>query len=319
MKVSIIIPVYNVEAYLFRCLHSILNQSLKDIEVILIDDGSTDNSGKICDKFAKQDTRIRVVHQTNSGVSLARNRGIDMAQGEYIGFVDPDDYIDECMYETLVQEIESNEADVAICSFSYVKSDKIIHNDNSQQIEVISKDEAIQRYFKEKRPFDYSFLCNKLFNRYLFENIRLNATLSIQEDSEVFIRILSKVNTCVYISRPLYSYYLREDSLTQHKFNKKNIKVLDSLYEIYKYTCSNIKEFKSDALNKYLLYFFNIITEIVGHGNEFEKEYQTLRKSLYKDYIVIIKNKNILLKYKAHVTFLILLPRWYKKYLKSRL
>ena len=113
--ISIIIPVYNVEKYLNKCLNSVIEQTYKNIEVILIDDGSTDNSGKICDEYAKNDIRIKIIHQQNGGVSTARNNGLEHATGKYITFVDSDDYIEKEMIETMAKKIMKKNADIVIC------------------------------------------------------------------------------------------------------------------------------------------------------------------------------------------------------------
>ena len=123
--ISIIVPVYNVEQYLDDCLISIINQTYKNIEIILIDDGSTDKSGKICDEYAKKDSRIIVIHKENGGVSSARNAGLRIAKGAYIGFVDPDDWIAEDMYEVLYSNAKKYDADVSVCKYKIVKNNSI--------------------------------------------------------------------------------------------------------------------------------------------------------------------------------------------------
>lgn len=120
MKLSIIVPVYNVEPYLRRCVDSILNQTFSDFELILVDDGSPDSCGAICDDYAARDRRIKVIHKANGGVSYARNEGLDIAQGEYIGFVDSDDYIHPKMYEILVGVIEREQVDLVQCGYQRV-------------------------------------------------------------------------------------------------------------------------------------------------------------------------------------------------------
>ena len=114
-KVSIIVPVYNVEKYLRRCIDSILRQTLTDIEVILVDDGSFDSSGKICEEYARKDSGLRVIHQKNAGVAVARNTGLDIASGDYIAFVDSDDYIEPNMYQSMMQVANQYDCDVVLC------------------------------------------------------------------------------------------------------------------------------------------------------------------------------------------------------------
>ena len=129
-KISVIIPVYNVEEYLDKCVTSVLNQTYKNLEIILVDDGSPDNCPKMCDEWAKKDKRIKVVHKKNGGLSDARNSGIEVCTGEYIGFVDSDDYIDKQMYKELLKRIESTNSDMVMCGINCVNDGKV-YNLNS--------------------------------------------------------------------------------------------------------------------------------------------------------------------------------------------
>lgn len=125
-KLSIIVPVYKVEQYLNRCVDSILNQTYRNIEIVLVDDGSPDRSGEICDRYAKSDERVKVVHKKNGGVSSARNIGFSSSTGEYIGYVDSDDYIAPTMYEDMIDVLEKNDLDIVCCDAFIVKGDKLI-------------------------------------------------------------------------------------------------------------------------------------------------------------------------------------------------
>lgn len=127
-QLSIIIPVYNVEQYLQRCINSILNQTFTDFEAIFINDGSPDNCGKILDEYAEKDNRIVVIHQDNQGVSAARNAGIRIAQGVYLGFVDPDDFIESTMYEKMIDLMVTNNSDIVCCRFKNLIEDKIVED-----------------------------------------------------------------------------------------------------------------------------------------------------------------------------------------------
>lgn len=318
-QISIIVPVYNVQDYLEKCLDSILNQTLTDFEVILVDDGSKDNSSIICDQYVRKDSRIKVIHQDNNGVSHARNRGLDLATGDYIGFVDPDDYIDERMYEFLVHKIEEVGADLAICSFLVATKDEVIAYNNGAEYQFFNQEQAIQYYFNERLPFDYSFLCNKLFHKKLFKEIRLNPKLSVQEDSEVLIRILDLCSSIVYIPDSLYVYYVRADSATRSKLTLKQLTGADSLYEVYKYTKHSLPKYSKYALNKYLLYYFNLVIELVKNEKDFNKEYFIFRKKLNNSYFSILFNTTIPFKYKVHSTMYLFVPKIYKYYLKKRL
>lgn len=152
LAISIIVPVYNVEKYLNRCLDSILNQTFTDFELILVDDGSTDNSGIICDEYKTKDNRIKVIHKENGGLSSARNAGLDIARGRYIGFVDSDDFISKDMYQILYNEAEKNKADMIMCEFKKVDKNYEAINNNlykKSDIKLLKKDEILEDMYSD--------------------------------------------------------------------------------------------------------------------------------------------------------------------------
>ena len=318
-KISIIIPVYNVEKYIERCLESILNQAFNEYEVIIVNDGSTDNSGKICDKYSEINKNINVIHKKNGGVSSARNLGIDVAKGEYIAFIDPDDFIDSNMFKILYENLKELNGDIAICSVNEIRNDNIELGDNSGEVISYSKDDAIEGYFKGKYPFNQNYLWNKLFKRSLFEKVRLNEDITYQEDSEIMIQLLDLSKLVIYVGRALYNYDLRESSLSSGKISKGKI-TAEKAYEcIYKYVCNNLPKYKDEALFKYISLVFNFIIEIIRNYKEYEIEYYFLIKKLKKVYYKTIKSKTIPFKYKIHSTFIILSPTSYKKYIELKL
>lgn len=317
-KISVIIPVYNVEKYISKCLDSIVNQTYKNIEIIIVNDGSTDRSGLICDEYAKRYNNIRVFHKENAGVSSARNLGIDNSSGEYIAFVDPDDYIDKNMYEILHKELIKSKSDISMVSFSYIKEEKIIDEDNSKDEIIFTKQEVLDRYFNRIKPFDSSFLWNKLFKKILFENVRLDTELVIQEDTEVLIRIFNKVNSIAYIGIPLYSYLIRKGAATEGSISKSKLNTDISLLKIYEYTEKNIPRYKSIALANYAMCYFNIIIEVIKNYEEYGIYYATIVKRLKKTYLKILTSKNIMLKYRFHGGLLLLNKNLYKCYIEGR-
>jgi glycosyltransferase involved in cell wall biosynthesis len=158
--ISIIVPIYNIAEYASECIQSLINQTYKNIEIILVDDGSTDHSPAICDEFAEQDERIKVIHKRNGGLSDARNAGLDVATGEYIGFVDGDDWVDEDMYETLYHLIYEHQADISICTHYTelpnrtkvkYKSKKTKIFSSQKAIATLIEDKIIQNYIRDKR------------------------------------------------------------------------------------------------------------------------------------------------------------------------
>lgn len=318
-KISVIIPVYNVEQYLEKCLDSILNQTYKNIEIILVNDGSIDKSGVICDEYSRKYNNIKVFHKENGGVSSARNLGIDNATGQYLAFVDPDDYIDPNMYEILVKKIVETNSDIAMCSFVYVKENENIVEDNSDETLVFDKEEVLRRYYTAIKPFNASFLCNKLFKKELFKEVRLDTELIIQEDTEVLIRIFNKIKLVVYVGIPLYSYLIRSGAATEGEISKGKVTTDISLLKIYEYTEKNFPRYKSIALNNYVICSFNIIIGIIKNYDDYGVYYKSVVDRLKKVYLLILLDRNIKLKYKLHSSLVLLSKNIYKIYIKKKL
>lgn len=223
-KISIIVPIYNVENYLEKCIDSIVAQSFKDFELILVNDGSTDQSGEICEKYAEKDNRITVIHQENKGVSAARNTGINRAKGEYIGFVDPDDDIEPDMYKELYEQAHINNADMVVSSIKTI-------NDKTKETKISSVWEKVNCSIDKKEIENdiipsilnsryYSLLscCNKLYKRkwfseygYTFDEKRHHG-----EDARLNLLLLQEIQSIVFLKEPFYNYYVRHNnSLTQ--------------------------------------------------------------------------------------------------------
>lgn len=215
--ISVIVPVYMVEPYLDRCITSIVRQSFRDIEVILVDDGTLDNCGKMCDDWAKKDRRIRVFHQKNYGLSAARNTGINHAQGKYLCFVDSDDYIETDMLEKLLAALLEQQADIAVCNFvyEYERAEQIYRkNPESYQNDI---DQTITgreiMLMAEQGKHSYCVVAwNKLYKRSLFEKLRYPEG-KIHEDEFVFHHIMSACQRVICLRYTGYHYVQREGSI----------------------------------------------------------------------------------------------------------
>lgn len=208
--ISVIVPVYNVEKYIDRCIESIVNQTYRDIELILVDDGSTDSSQELCKKWEKKDSRIKVLHKENGGVETARNYGLDNANGEYIGFIDSDDYINEKMFEVLVNNIENN--DIIVCEYYTVDSSNKQHRNNFE----IEKMEVVW---------------NALYRKSIIGETRFRDLLA-GEDRLFNCMIRKKTDKIKFIDKQLYYYFLSENSLVRNtKFSIK--KATDGIYATY--------------------------------------------------------------------------------------
>lgn len=224
--ISVIIPVYNAENYLKRCLDSVINQTYKNLEIILIDDGSTDNSGEICDEYAKTDNRIKVIHKENGGVSQARNEGLRVATGEYIGFLDSDDFILHNMYENLIKQLELNDADISICGFAKeIEKGKFEPYFKYDTDCVFDRDEALKNLLQNKY---YSCSCSdKLLKRSLLDNIFFDENITHYEDLLFLWQVIKKAKTVAFTSNVYYYYTTNVGSATQSKFSLKKMSMID--------------------------------------------------------------------------------------------
>ncbi len=206
MKVSIIVPVYNCEGYLERCFDSIKGQILSDWECIVIDDGSSDNSGRICDSYAQKDSRFRVIHQKNRGVSAARNVGISIARGEYVGFVDSDDWIENNMFSVLYNEAVDTGSDIVVCSVCGRRSGK--HRD------ILSSKEALMTMFDPRSGME-GFSFTRLIRHSLLKNLSFDENVRCYEDLLFFYHLFSFAEKICWYDVPLYHYdETRSDSAT---------------------------------------------------------------------------------------------------------
>lgn len=229
--ISFIIPVYNVEKYLQQCVDSVLAQSYRNIEVILVDDGSTDGSVDICDSYADRDKRIQVIHKKNGGASSARNEGLRFAHGTYIAFIDSDDYISPFMIEKLLLAIQNMNADLAMCYFSYTDEDGKITNNfvDKTRIGEYETDELL-RVLASGWTLGI-LVWNKLFKKSLFDKGIRFVEGKIAEDEIIAHHLFSQVKKAVVISDILCFYRRREGSVTNSTFSKKNLDSLDALID----------------------------------------------------------------------------------------
>ncbi len=215
--ITIIVPVYKVEKYLDRCIQSIVDQTYTNLEIILVDDGSPDNCPKMCDEWAKKDKRIKVIHKQNGGVSSARNAGLNIAKGIFIGFADPDDELDPKMYEKMIFSAEDGNRSIVICGYEVRYPNGITRiansyeNGNQNDFSVISEELYIHRLFPT--------VWNKLYKRNLIGDIRFNEEISIGEDVVFNMDIIKKDVRVSVIEDPLYFYYQNDGSLTR-EYNK---------------------------------------------------------------------------------------------------
>lgn len=314
VEISIIVPVYNVEEYLEKCIESILNQTFKNFELILVDDGSTDKSGKICDKYEKIDNRIKVIHKNNEGQSSARNAGLDIACGKYIGFVDSDDSIHPRMYEILYDLIQNHNADISCCNYretyktinkdyEEISLDKIIKMDNIQ---------AVNSLYDKDIGIRLVVAWNKLYNRDLFNDTRYEVG-KIHEDEYIAHRLLYKCKKVVYLNAELYYYLQREGSIMSQTSYKRKVDRLLAHSDRMKF-CNKmgLKDLCYFTSQIYRCNFFSLYREI---DTNYEIE---LRELLRRDFIqslnILLKIKDACIKEKISWLIFVISPNIYNLY-----
>ena len=218
---SIIIPAFNIEQYISRCLDNLINQSYKNIELIVVNDGSTDSTGDIIDSYVKQDNRIKVIHKKNEGVSIARNTGIYLAKGDYIGFVDGDDTVDDNMFETLVKNAIDYNADISHCGYKMVFPSRTDYYYNTGDIVIQDNQEGLKDLLKADRV--EPSLNNKIYKSSLFKDIRLNSKIKHNEDLLVNFYLFKKATKSVFYDKCFYNYMIRKGSAATRQVNKNKI------------------------------------------------------------------------------------------------
>ena len=228
-KVGILIPIYNTGDNLEKCLESVINQSYHKLEIILVDDGSDDNTPDICDKFAKKDSRIKVFHTNNNGVACARNFAINNCKSKYITFVDSDDYIDEDYIETLYKLQKKYNADIVSCDLEFCYDYNQRLKKGNKKPRVLTNEEAMVKIMYGKE-ISNGPTC-KLFKKELFKDIEFPKEM-IYEDLCIMYKIIAKTNIVVTIPDKKYYYYQRRDSITHQNFSEKKLFILTIVREI---------------------------------------------------------------------------------------
>lgn len=317
-KISIIVPVYNVEEYLENCINSILNQTFKDFELILVNDGSTDKSLDICKHYKNIDDRIYIIDKKNGGLSSARNVGLDIAKGEYIAFVDSDDYIHPQMYEILYNVIIKNDADMSLCDFKKVFSlnENLIFydksNDEFMKIEYLTNIESLHR-MNQNNGVVFVVAWNKLYKRELFNNLRYKEGI-IHEDEYIVHRILYAAKKINYIHKELYFYMQRGGSIMNNRTDINRIDYWFALSDRIRFFDKiGLKKLQYRYEEKYLYEMFSMYPKFSKYKNI--KKKLLVRFDFLKLIKVLIKNKNHSTKEKVMWVIFCLNPNIYIRYI----
>ncbi len=220
--ITVILPVYKVEAYLPRCMDGVLAQTYRNLEILLVDDGSPDRCPAICDGYAAADERVRVIHQENAGLSGARNAGIDAAAGEYLIFIDSDDYVTEDFVERLYQALADTGSDLSMCKWKYVKGEAVPDEEHDTgHVTTYSGREMMGNLYIHDGAY-YVVAWNKLYKRSLFEGLRFPAG-RIHEDEATTYKIYDRIEKAAVVDACLYGYFIGNDSITRGQFSRKRL------------------------------------------------------------------------------------------------
>ena len=283
--ISIIVPVYNVKNYLVPCVGSILNSTYRDFELILVDDGSTDGCGTICDEYASKDTRIQVIHKSNGGLSSARNEGLKVASGEYVGLVDGDDVIHPNMLQVLHSAITSGDYDLSMVYGEMVGEGAYAHYlaDKSMGLtagyRVLNKKEMFKGLMGPGGDdIPYMVAWNKLYKRSLLQGMVFNQTAS--EDLEWNTRVCMKMNKAVLVDAKMYYWVQRSASITHQRVNLNTIDRINSYQLALNAIPLEMKEERAMCLEK--LYKVILHTRYNATGSNFSNKAKTLGRSAYK-------------------------------------
>ncbi len=320
--VSIIIPVYNVEKYLDKCIASVVNQTYTNLEIILVDDGSPDNCPAICDAWKERDPRINVIHQSNGGLSHARNEGLKLAIGEFIGFVDSDDWIEPDMYEILLTVMQETEADITICKYQKESNNlkESISIPNSPERQICTSEEALELLISSNNKISTA-VWDKLFRRQVIGEIHF-AEGKIFEDSLWTAQVIGAAQTIITIDIPLYHYFFRSDSLA-HNVNNLKCRFRDMtemLERRIQYLHEKYPSLENLAIAKYQVYCCYNYIQISLNLSQYDTD-GSIRQFLYNSFCKWGGNKNFTIgRYKLGVVCLVfrfcplLLPYIYSLY-----
>ncbi len=295
-KISIVIPVYRVEAYIHRCVDSVLSQTYENLEIILVDDGSDDTCPSICDEYAAKDDRIKVIHKKNGGLSDARNAGMQIATGEWISFIDSDDWVEPTMYEKLL--------DIACSTGTQISSggviDEILNNDGSIDVKKNEFNGTVTITTAIKEEAIKNFLTNswaawgKIYKRSLFDGI-LFPVGEINEDEAIALHLLNKCEKVSYTNESFYHYIRRPDSITTENFSVKRLIWYKHCKDNLKWIDEHYPEFHSLALERFFSSVMYSLIQLSRASKEYKPHAEPMLQDVklyYKDFCTVTsKNK----------------------------
>lgn len=267
--ISVIVPVYNTQKYLSKCIESLINQSYRHLQIVIIDDGSTDNSQSLCDAYAEQDSRVTVVHKKNQGVSSARNLGIELAHGDYISFIDSDDWLEPDAYEHLIRCILKHKVDAVI--FEYFVDDekgRSAHKTYPHLHGLMDKAKAVETTISPVNRFAWS----KIYAKNLICNLRFEESIHIGEDTLFACAALGNAKSVFYTDKSLYHHVQSEVSATRCAFNQKRFTGIEAYSRLVLLCKNNYPKIVYVALSAYVSLLVSTIVELYGAKDYPESE-----------------------------------------------
>jgi len=314
-EISVIVPVYNSIKYLEKCIDSILSQTFQEIELILVNDGSTDKSGDLCEAYSRLDSRCRVFHKKNEGIASARNLGIRNASGKYIGFVDADDFIHKEMYQILYRNIKLSNAELVICEYKPVQEGEEVDIQKSitpkNKMKSLNHIEALNQLYSEN-AVTYIYPWNKLYLKTLFEELEYNHGRNY-DDEFIIHKVLFNCEKILFIDCELYYYLQRQGSFVRSQFT---IQKLDRVYALYEriefFKNNNLTDLHSLALKQYMDVFFWYYFYAKNNLQNIDIELKALKQTFHSTYLNLLKLNQIGLKQKIMLSMFRLNPSWFE-------
>ena len=271
MLISVIVPVYNVEAFLKKCVDSLLCQTYQNLEIILVNDGSTDGSGQLCDQLKNKDPRIVVIHKENGGLSSARNVGIAVAKGDYLGFVDSDDFVEPDMYETMLEAAQRNGMDIACCGREIDVFGIKTKQEFTLDREKIYHREAAVEAMLYLQEMDVS-ACDKLYARHIFDGIAYPEG-KISEDAAIIFDILQKANGIVHVGKPFYHYIFRRNSISKARYSERKYDIYTNMTATMDFISKHYPQF-TKACKVYVCTCVSSAVELLRTDKEAKQRFQ---------------------------------------------
>ena len=279
IKISVIIPIYNMEKLLNRSLDSVMNQSYQNLEVIMVDDGSTDKSADICKEYAAKDPRFLYFYEENSGPSAARNLGLEKCTGNYIAFLDPDDYLHVDMYAQMLRALQETHAGMAICDYRVVYGDEPYDSEPAYTLQILNRRQAQTIYFEDTHSATVATVVwNKLIPASVMKKFRFPDSRMVGEDESVIYKVLYSFGQIVYVKAPYYNYFVCDGSIMNSRFNVKRFdlfKAYDERISFY------IKHKEYDLCRKMFFLYIHMYCSFVELSKQTGEDYSGVYKKIF--------------------------------------